>query len=412
MPPFDAWVLARILSDQPNLNGEVDVVSARWKSLAERLAATPLEGRQLVWDGFLAGRPDSEAIVSAVAQVDPLGPAPPIDPPRQFATCADILKLETGAQWTWKGWLPSARVVGIAAGEGVGKTRLAMDLARRIWHGLPWPDGQAMTLPARSPTLWLAADGQQSELALSLASMDMPSEAIIFPTPPADPYGGTSLDDEETLKALDEAARIHKPAFVVVDSLTYATKLDLSEQRIIALLKGPLVALAQTHQVIVMLLLHLSREGFALGRRIQGITRSLIHLECPDPDHHPERLRLWVQKSYAKKPEALGVVIGESENSYDMAPPARIDRSRGGRPPEKKDAAVQFIRDALTKRNDQIGNELCDQWQKDGRGSGKTFWRAVDELVKEGDLVTDGGPGTRRQTILHLNGTASENSPF
>src|SRR5262249_2345981 len=163
----------------------------------------------------------------------------------------------------WKGWLPSARVAGIAAGEGVGKTRFALDLGRRVWHGEPWPDGQIMTLPPKSPTIWVAADGQHDELSSTLAELSMPPEAIVFPAAPDDPYSGTSLDEDETWDALDEACAALKPAFIVVDSLTYATRWDIGEQRTIATLKAPLVRLAQTHQVLIMLLLHLSKEGQA-----------------------------------------------------------------------------------------------------------------------------------------------------
>ena len=62
---------------------------------------------------------------------------------------------------------------------------------------------------------------------------------------------------------------------------------------------------------------------------------------------------------------------------------------------------MQFIRDALTRQNDQIGNDLCADWVKDG-GSEKTFWRAVDAVKDAGDLATDGGKGTGKQTVLHL----------
>jgi hypothetical protein len=278
-----------------------------------------------------------------------------------------------------------------------------MDLARRVWHGEPWPDGQLMTLPPESPTLWVAADGQHNELAQSLPPMVMPPEAIIFPTGPDDPFGGVSLDEPETLEVLNEAVRIHKPAFVIVDSLTYATQSDISEQRAIARLKVPLVALAQKHQVIVILLLHVSKEGQALGRRVRGITRTLMHLECPDPSQS-DRLRLWVEKSYAAKPPALGVTIGESGNYYDSAPPTRVDASKGGRPSEAREKARAFIIKALTDQNDQIGNELCGQWEKDHGGSDKTFWRAVKDMTDAGDMATEGGKGTRKQTILHLNG--------
>ena len=398
----DAWTLARVVSveyPEDDLAG----VSEAFRPLVAMLAAVPLEHRQTALTAFLEGHPDPNTMILAMAQVDPNEPPPLIDPPKRFATCADVSKLELDVPWAWEGWLPSARVVGIAAGEGVGKTRLAMDLARRVYHGLAWPDGQPMAMPPKSPTLWVAADGQQGELALALPLLGMPPESVIFPTPPEEPYGGTSLDDNETLEALDEAARIHKPAFIVVDSLTYATQSDIGEQRSIARLKEPLVRLAQTQHVVVMLLLHVSKEGQALGRRIRGITRTLMHLECPDPSQ-ATRLRLWVEKSYAAKPPPLGVTIGESGNTYDSNPPTRVDTSKGGRPADEREKARRFIVEALTGQNDAIGNELCDRWEKDHEGSDKTFWRAVKDMTKAGEVTTEGGPGTRKQKVIHLNG--------
>src|SRR5262249_16277684 len=143
-----------------------------------------------------------------------------------------------------------------------------------------------------------------------------------FPAPPHDAYAHTSLDSPETWKWLQDAVAGTRPAFVFIDTLTYATSLDLCEQRSVAKLKQPLVDLVQTYQCNVILLLHVSKEGQALGRRIRGITRTLLHLEAPDASK-PERLRLWVEKSYNKRPPALGLSITSSGNQYDFEPPAR-----------------------------------------------------------------------------------------
>ena len=159
-----------------------------------------------------------------------------------------------------------------------------------------------------------------------------------------------------------------------------------------------------------MLLLHVSKEGQALGRRIRGITRTLMHLECPDPSQADRLRSLWVEKSYSAKPPALGVTIGESGNTYDFQPPARPDPSKGGRPSEKwgQGHAVHPAFDALLKQNDQIGNDLCGQWEKDHGESEKTFWRAVKDMTEAGEMATEGGKGTRSQTVLHLNGQNPE----
>ena len=152
--PTDAWTLARLVAVESPGDDLAGVSEAIRPLVAMLQAAVPLEHRHTAFTAFLARQPGADDIVVAMAQADPMGPPPVIEPPRRFATCADVMRLETTAPWTWKGWLPSARVIGIAAGEGVGKTRLAMDLARRVWHGEPWPDRQPMTLPPESLTLW------------------------------------------------------------------------------------------------------------------------------------------------------------------------------------------------------------------------------------------------------------------
>ncbi|MGP0068623.1 MAG: AAA family ATPase [Isosphaeraceae bacterium] len=396
LPPYDAHVIIRYTSGEPVAAAELAAVSDRFRPLAEHLAGLPLGSRQTALGGFLSGQPDRTAIEAVLVAVDPMKPAPPIDPPRRFATCSDVARLQSSIAWVWKGWLPSARVVGVAAAEGVGKTRFAMDLARRAWHGEPFPDGQAMTLPPKSPTIWVAADGQHDELAQALSSMSMPPEAIVFPTAPDDPYGNTSLDDAETFDALNEAVKIHKPVFVIVDSLTNATRSDIGEQRTIATLKDPLVTLAQTFQVIVMLLLHVSLSGQALGRRIRGITRTLMHLECPDPAR-PERLRLWMEKSYAAKPPALGVTIGDSGNTYDFNPPVKVDPSKGGRPPEKLDKAIAFLEGKLSA-GDRKGCELIHEWRSLGEAK-TTIFDAKNSMEAAGRLVVD---ASVKPQIWHL----------
>jgi hypothetical protein len=303
--------------------------------------------------------------------------------------------------WAWEGWIPFARISGVAAAEGIGKTRFVLDLACRAWHGEPWPDSQPMKFTPESPSLWVAANGQQDELAQALPMLGMPPESIVFPTAPEDPYGGTSLDEAETIEAIDEACRIHRPAFLVVDLLTYATRWDIGEQRTIATLNEPLVRLAQTHQLAVMLLLHVSKEGQALGRRIKGITRTLMHLDAPDPVR-PERLRLWMEKTYSARPPALGVTIGAAGNTYDFDPPAPLDPARGGRPPAAREKAIAFLSEKLAD-GDRKGCELISQWEADG-GSKPAILAAKDAMQTDGRLVVD---DTVKPQIWHLVQTAS-----
>jgi hypothetical protein len=399
MNGVDAYLLRRLLVGQ-SLNGEADHLSPPFRGLAELMATIGPADRRLAWEGALAVRTDADEIRRAVLAADPDGSMPTVGAIPRFADIADVRRQRITTGWTWQSWIPSARIVGVAAFEGVGKTRFFMDLARRVWNGEEWPDGQAATFPMRTKTLWLCSDGHQDELVDIAADFGLPDEAIIFPAPDDDPYANTDLDDKDTWQWLDQAIGTVRPGLTFIDTLTYATTRDHCDQRSVASLKPQMVGLVQKHQANIILSLHVSREGQALGRRIKGLTRTLIHLECPDPDK-PERLRLWVEKSYDKKPAALGVWMDASGNRYDSTPPPKVDPNKGGRPSAKRDKAMQFIQDALGRQNDQIGNDLCSEWMKPGE-SRNTFWRAVDDMVEGGEISTDGGPGTKTQTVLHL----------
>ena len=336
-----------------------------------------------------------------MADADSSGAPPDADPPPWPATLADIRKIMAVSQWLWEGYIPAARIAGIAAFEGIGKTRFAMDLARRLWFALPWPDGQAPTLPERTRTLWVCADGQQDDLAAAAEAFGMPDEALFFNTTDDEPYGGTELDALEDRDRLEEFIGQVHPGLVFIDTLTNATSYDLCRATENKAMMTPLRDIAQRTQTTIIPLLHLSREGQALGRRIKGITRTIIQLDCPDPEQ-TGRLRLWVAKSFAMKPPALGVTMTDGGNEYDHNPPSAPEPGRPGRPPEARDKAERFIRDALAVQNDRIGNELAAECAKAGRGSRKTCWRAVDAMVEAGELARDGGTGTGKQVVLHL----------
>ena len=205
-----------------------------------------------------------------------------------------------------------------------------------------------MTLPAGSKSLWICGDGHQEEIAGAARKMNLPLDAILFNASPEDPCDGVDLDDPDAIESLDAFLEISAAPLVFVDTLTNSTSRDLCRQNDVKSLLSPLQEIAQRRQVAIALLLHLSREGQALGRRTKGLTRTLIHLDCPDPDQ-PARLRLWVEKSFDVRPPALGVTIGEGGNEYDAGPPAAdadeaaVPRKRG-KVPVKLDACTGVAR--------------------------------------------------------------------
>jgi hypothetical protein len=159
-----------------------------------------------------------------------------------------------------------------------------------------------------------------------------------------------------------------------------------------------------------LLLTHLSKDGNALGRRFEGACRLVWKMTQPDPDGQPDRRKVWVDKSYAEKHPPLGMAIAAEGCAFDFNPPTAPEPERGGRPPEAREKARRFIRDALTAKNDRTGNDLAAVWEKAG-GSRQTFWRAVDKKVEAGELIRDGGKGTGRQAVLHLIAAGPDADP-
>jgi hypothetical protein len=331
-------------------------------------------------------RPD-QAEAAAEAEAEPT-------PPRRLAHLGDVRQLNTDVRWIWPGWLPAARIAGLASLEGCGKTRLMLDLGRRIWHALPWPDGQPPTFPAGTPTLWICADGNQDDLLEAAEAMDLPDEAIVLSGRPDDPYANTDLDSGELLQTLDEFIPIVKPALVIVDTLTNATRRDLCRQSDVQIVMTPIKELAIRHRVTFVPQVHLSKDGVALGRRIRGFTRTLLHLTCPDPTDLPNRRRLWVEKSINLPPPPLGLTMTDGGNQYDSDPPAPAPASHGGkgRPPAAREKAAAFIRTALEQQDALVVVDLCDRFIVAHGGSKDTFYRARDDLVEAGEIRCDGDP--------------------
>ncbi len=77
-PPRDAWTLRRLLCGH-SINGELADVTQSFRPVADKMAESPLEDREGIFDDYLIGHADREDIIRAVADQDALGPAPPIE---------------------------------------------------------------------------------------------------------------------------------------------------------------------------------------------------------------------------------------------------------------------------------------------------------------------------------------------
>lgn len=246
------------------------------------------------------------------------------------ATVADLRALQCGTAWLWESWIPTAALTLLASEPGTGKTRFCFDLARRLWHGLPWPDGAPNPHPAGGRTLWVAADNQWQEMVDIPPAFAIPDDAVLLNAPASDPYDGTSLETPDEWARLEARIARIRPALVVIDTITNTGDFKSQDSSDAKKQYKPLQEIATRCRVAILCVTHLNAGGKVLGRRAVEKVRVAIQMDCPDPVGQADRRKLWVSKSKAVRPPPLGVTMGPEGNDYDTSPPEPPGPKRQG----------------------------------------------------------------------------------
>jgi hypothetical protein len=370
--PRDGWIIARLLCGR----GTAPLVeSDRIRPLADRLRDTEPSHRGATWKGFLTGRPDREDWSGPVGDADPAAPPPEEESAsvggRPRANLDDLKRMAADTSWPWPGWLAGGVLNALAADPGVGKTILAMNLARVLWEGRPWPDGQKNPSAAGTKTLWVPGDRHYPQLIELADRYGLPGEALLFNAPADDPTTGLDLDDGETLDDLEEAIRAESPGLVIVDTVGMTTERNLGRPEEARAYFGPLMAIAGDTRVSFLRLTHLSREAQALGRRIVGAARVVWKLTCPDPDGQPDRRKLWVDKSYSVIPKPLGMTIADDGCTFDHKPPGD-EAEKKGRPAKRQEECKSWLEERLTP-GPAPAREIIEEARALGYGMGLLY---------------------------------------
>jgi hypothetical protein len=337
--------LARRQCIKDSLDGELDAVSPALRPLFRVIDRLPGGERHAAWAAAASDHPQVlEAIASADPEKPPEETTSEINQSVSCATLEDIALIVANQRYLWKGWIPAGVLSCIAAEPGTGKTRFAMDLARRLWHGLPWPDGQANEYPAGTRTLWIQGDRNFAEMLQVARDFGIPPHGVALATGQDDPLGGLNLDEADTLDALPGWIRSAAPALVIIDTIGMTTGRNLCKPEDARAFFAPLLDMANSTETCFLALTHLSKDKDPLGRRIVEKARSVIKITQPDPDGQPNRRRLWVDKTAVEKPPPLGVTMGTEGNEYDSHPPVEPDLSRPRGPaPVKIVACEQWL---------------------------------------------------------------------
>lgn len=317
--------------------------------------------------------PKVAAASSPPAKVD----AEPAKDEEEDATVADLLAAQATLRWAWESWIPLGVLTAIAAEPGCGKTRFCGDLARRIFHGLPWPDGSPPTLPRGSKTLWVPADNQHPQLTAIAGEMMIPPEALVLNAPRKEPFGGAMLDAPEDLKAFEARIRRVEPGLVFIDTSLNSTDRGCTKPEDAKRYFVPLQQIAQRVGTPILCITHLNAAGRALGLRIRGQCRVVVHLSHPEGADENRR-RLWVDKSIALYPPVLGVTMGQHGNDYDLDPPRDGKDEPGERTTRGVSPAVERVVEWLKRRlaNGPVRVSILRMELEDIEVSSKTMYAA------------------------------------
>ncbi len=94
-----------------------------------------------------------------------------------------------------------------------------------------------------------------------------------------------------------------------------------------------------------------------------------------------------MDKSYARKPPALGMTIGESGCAFDLNPPSEPELNRGGRPTVRLDECKRWLAERLVAGGSRVKDIRTDA---EGAGfSADLLYRSHDALGVE-EYVIEG----------------------
>ena len=285
-------------------------------------------------DWFLAGRPERGTPSSRQSLVKTRWARPPEARDRRLivrsAHLGDLTSCQAAGRFIWLNWIVRAHFTLLSSDPKIGKTHLALDLARRLWFGLPWPDNQPATFPTGTTTLWVCGDRHQDELRERAAAFGLPPDAVRLNALPGNPYGGWDLDDPDNVKLLNDLVASERPGLAFIDTVWRATRRRLNKEDEVNAPMTPIVSIAQSCDVSIMGLMHLSKDQDTLGRRLEGLARGIMKMFKPDPAQ-PDRRRLEVTGNF-KEPPPLGVTLHDSGCDFDFDPPKEPTKNAGGRP--------------------------------------------------------------------------------
>ena len=228
-----------------------------WRTIFRRVrrAETLAEARVLIARAALEFE-DWEHVASQL-----LARLPPEDAFGAYPSLHELSDQFADVDWLWPYWIPRGMVTLLGAAPGAGKSLVALDLARRVIHGFPFPDGAPCLLPGAN-VLIVDAEGAPALLHQRARAWGIDSRRLYLMQAP-NRVGLIDLSHPHQQKTFYGMCRRLEPALVVIDSLGAATARGEASLQAARDIMGFLAAVARKERLALLVIHHLRKRATA-----------------------------------------------------------------------------------------------------------------------------------------------------
>lgn len=242
----------------------------------------------------------------------------------EYETLADIGPLLQEVEWFWPSWIPRGLLSLLAADPGVGKTNVALDLARRTIMGMAAPDGSKLDIRSGN-TIYIDAEGFLSVIYSRCRAWGMnltkfypvrrPNREMI------------DMSNKRYQDMLFDMCYDLKPDLVIVDSLSTISARGENAVEDMREILNFLADLAANFNIALVMIHHLRKQG--QNANGSGITqhdlrgsghivmmaRSLLglYMAAPNDPNGPRKLRV-LKTNLCPYPKPLLMTFTPSPN--------------------------------------------------------------------------------------------------
>jgi hypothetical protein len=331
----------------------------------------------------LSSRDDRESIVAAILEATP-GGGPTY---HSLRAVADTMPPIT---WFWRDWIPRGMLSLMGGVPGSGKSYVALDLARCVVDGLPFPDGADHPFSGAN-VIYVDAEAVPQLLNARAEAWNMNRDRIFLMLP-------------ETMTMIDFSRREHQeqlldmmhalqPALVIVDSLSSISSKGENNVEDVRNVLSFLGTIALDFQCAMLLVHHLrkrtlpmldvlSAEDFRGSSHIIAISRSVLGLSIiqtgPKLDRNgPRRLEI-VKTNLGRYPEPIGC-------TFEPLEPNGVYISWGDAPEKYKEVTdvercADWLLRVLLEAGEPMKPKEIIELAEDEGWSRPTVYRAKDAL--------------------------------